>query len=301
MLIDQFEGEIAWKYRHPMIVGRVYKAKAGTNPTLFQCTITELKYLEGQDGTTRLAAKTLLDGQKGVVNLQLEPGFESNLDVVGLPIELLEMDSEESLASCTLHFPLRRSSNIRWQAMSINREARETMMQQKGKCIWFTGLSGSGKSTIASAFEQHLFQQGRFTMTLDGDNVRHGLNKDLGFTETDRVENIRANAEHFGVAHRLTALHAMAQERMESLPAPDAVFIGGGGDAALHAALWPLMPQGCRIVANGVTLETEAVLADLHHRHGGQLLRLDLAEATPLGRFRDWRAARPVVQWRGVK
>lgn len=117
----------------------------------------------------------------------------------------------------------------------------------------------------------------------------------------DRVENIRANAEHFGVAHRLTALHAMAQERMESLPAPDAVFIGGGGDAALHAALWPLMPQGCRIVANGVTLETEAVLADLHHRHGGQLLRLDLAEATPLGRFRDWRAARPVVQWRGVK
>ncbi|BET24759.1 adenylyl-sulfate kinase [Limnobacter thiooxidans] len=195
MLIDQFEGEIAWKYRQPMIVGRVYKAKAGTKPTLFQCTITELKYLEGQDGTTRLAAKTLLDGQKGVVNLQLEPGFESNLDVVGLPIELLEMDSEESLASCTLHFPLRRSSNIRWQAMSINREARETMMQQKGKCIWFTGLSGSGKSTIASAFEQHLFQQGRFTMTLDGDNVRHGLNKDLGFTETDRVENIRRVAE----------------------------------------------------------------------------------------------------------
>jgi len=118
---------------------------------------------------------------------------------------------------------------------------------------------------------------------------------------TDRVKNIRANAEHFGLAHRLTALHAMAPEGMESLPAPDAVFIGGGGDAALHAALWPLLPKGSRIVANGVTLETEAVLADLHNRHGGQLLRLDLAEATPLGRFRDWRASRPVVQWRGVK
>ena len=117
----------------------------------------------------------------------------------------------------------------------------------------------------------------------------------------DRVANIRANAEAFGLAHRLTALHATAPKGLENLPAPDVVFVGGGGDAALHAALWPLLPQGTRIVAHGVTLETEAVLADLHARHDGQLLRLDLAEAAPLGRFRDWRAARPVVQWRGVK
>lgn len=117
----------------------------------------------------------------------------------------------------------------------------------------------------------------------------------------DRVGNIRANAEAFGLAHRLTALHAKAPEGLGNLPAADVVFVGGGGDATLHAALWPLMPQGTRVVANGVTLETEAVLADLHARHGGQLLRLDLAEAAPLGRFRDWRAARPVVQWRAVK
>lgn len=195
MLIDQFEGDIAWKHNHPMIVGRVYKARIGNNPTISQCTITELKYQEAEDGKTRLAAKTLLAGQIGVANLHIEPGIESNIDVTTLPIELLDLDSEEPLATCNLHFPLRRSSNIRWQAMSIDRDARETLMQQKGKCIWFTGLSGSGKSTIASAFEKHLYQQGRFTMTLDGDNVRHGLNKDLGFTETDRVENIRRVAE----------------------------------------------------------------------------------------------------------
>ncbi len=103
------------------------------------------------------------------------------------------------------------------------------------------------------------------------------------------------------MAHRLTVLHATAPDGFAVLPAPDAVFVGGGGDAALHAALWSLLPEGARIVANGVTIETEAVLADQHGRHGGTLLRLDIAEAAALGRFRDWRAARPVVQWRGVK
>ena len=117
----------------------------------------------------------------------------------------------------------------------------------------------------------------------------------------DRVANIRSNAEAFGVAHRMTALHATAPQGLAALPAPDAVFVGGGGDAALHAALWQLLPDGARLVANGVTIDTEAVLAGLHARHGGSLLRLEMAEAAALGRFRDWRAARPVVQWRVVK
>lgn len=120
-------------------------------------------------------------------------------------------------------------------------------------------------------------------------------------TRADRVANICANAAAFGVTHRLTALHATAPEGLAALPVPDAVFVGGGGDAALHAAIWPLLPEGARIVANGVTIETEAVLAELHARLGGSLMRLDIAEAATLGRFRDWRAARPVVQWRGVK
>jgi precorrin-6B C5,15-methyltransferase / cobalt-precorrin-6B C5,C15-methyltransferase len=116
-----------------------------------------------------------------------------------------------------------------------------------------------------------------------------------------RVTNIRANADAFGVAHRMQVIEGHAPAALRDLPAPDAVFVGGGGDAALYAALWPMLPEGCRLVANGVTLETEAVLAACHARHGGQLLRVDLAEATALGGFRGWSAVRPVVQWSVVK
>ncbi len=115
--------------------------------------------------------------------------------------------------------------------------------------------------------------------------------------KASRAANIRANADAFGVAHRLSVITAQAPDGLDSLPSPDAVFIGGGGDTSLYEALWPLLPVGCRIVANGVTLETEAVLAQCHARHGGHLLRVDLAEATSLGGFRGWTAARPVVQW----
>lgn len=117
----------------------------------------------------------------------------------------------------------------------------------------------------------------------------------------DRAANIRANAEAFGVAHRMEVRVGAALPMLAALPRPDAVFVGGGGDEALHAALWPLLPAGARVVANGVTIDTEAVLAGCHARHGGSLHRFDIAEAAPLGRFRDWQAARPVVQWRAVK
>lgn len=116
-------------------------------------------------------------------------------------------------------------------------------------------------------------------------------------TRADRAANIRRNAADFGLAHRLTVIEGAAPAALAGLPAPDAVFVGGGGDAALHEALWAAMPAGTRLVANGVTLETEALLAGLHARHGGRLLRVDLAEAAPLGRMRGWQAARPVVQW----
>lgn len=115
--------------------------------------------------------------------------------------------------------------------------------------------------------------------------------------QPERAENIRANAAQFGLAHRLRVIEGRAPAALDGLPAPDAVFIGGGGDAALYDALWPLLPRGCRVVANGVTLETEAQLAACHARYGGHLLRIDLAEAADLGRFRGWASARPVVQW----
>jgi precorrin-6Y C5,15-methyltransferase (decarboxylating) len=113
----------------------------------------------------------------------------------------------------------------------------------------------------------------------------------------DRLPNIRANAEAFGLAHRLHAHHGDSAERIADLPRPDAVFIGGGLTPDLLTQLWAQLPEGTRLVANAVTLETEATLYAAHATHGGSLLRIDLAQSGRLGAFRDWQAARPVVQW----
>ncbi|MFN7222623.1 MAG: precorrin-6y C5,15-methyltransferase (decarboxylating) subunit CbiE [Paracoccaceae bacterium] len=113
----------------------------------------------------------------------------------------------------------------------------------------------------------------------------------------DRAANIRSNGDRFGVSHRMTVVEARAPEGLTAMPAPDAVFVGGGGNANLYETLWPMLPTGIRLVANGVTLEAEATLAAFHARHGGTLLRIDIAQASPLGAFRGWQAARPVVQW----
>jgi precorrin-6B C5,15-methyltransferase / cobalt-precorrin-6B C5,C15-methyltransferase len=116
-------------------------------------------------------------------------------------------------------------------------------------------------------------------------------------TRADRVANIKANIAAFGLTAQMQALLGTAPQALATLAKPDAVFIGGGGNAALYAALFPLLAPGTRLVANGVTLESESTLAALHAQHGGTLLRIDLAEAQPLGTFRGWSAARPVVQW----
>jgi precorrin-6B C5,15-methyltransferase / cobalt-precorrin-6B C5,C15-methyltransferase len=117
----------------------------------------------------------------------------------------------------------------------------------------------------------------------------------------DRAANIRANAAAFGSTHKIKVVPGDAPAVLENLEKPDAVFIGGGLDAAMFEALWPLLPEGARIVAHSVTLETEALLSELQHRHGGDLMRIEIAHAAPLGRMRSWEAARPVVQWSAVK
>lgn len=117
----------------------------------------------------------------------------------------------------------------------------------------------------------------------------------------DRAGNIRANASAFGLAHRITVTEARWAEVLASLPAPDAVFIGGGADKAGIDTLWDLIPQGARLVVNAVTLDSEVLLAGCHARRGGTLLRIELAAAEPLGRLRGWQPARPVVQWSAVK
>jgi precorrin-6Y C5,15-methyltransferase (decarboxylating) len=117
----------------------------------------------------------------------------------------------------------------------------------------------------------------------------------------DRAANILANAEGFGLAHKIIVIAASAPAALASLKKPNAVFIGGGLDVAMFDAVWPLIPEGTRIVAHGVTLETEALLAELQQKHGGELMRIEISHAAPLGGFRSWEASRPVVQWRVVK
>jgi precorrin-6Y C5,15-methyltransferase (decarboxylating) len=117
----------------------------------------------------------------------------------------------------------------------------------------------------------------------------------------DRAANIRSNAAAFGLAHRITVITGSAPEALAALEAPDAVFIGGGLDIAMFDAVRSRLSPGTRLVAHAVTLETEALLGELHQRHGGELMRVEIAHAAPLGRYRSWEAARPVVQWSAVR
>jgi precorrin-6Y C5,15-methyltransferase (decarboxylating) len=117
----------------------------------------------------------------------------------------------------------------------------------------------------------------------------------------DRAGNIRSNAAAFGLSHRITVITGTAPEAFAALEAPDAVFIGGGLDSAMFDAIWSRLSPGARIVAHAVTLETEALLVELHQRHGGELMRVEIAHAGSLGRYRSWDAARPVVQWSAVR
>ena len=117
----------------------------------------------------------------------------------------------------------------------------------------------------------------------------------------DRAGNIRNNAAAFGLAHRITVIAGKAPETLATLDGPDAVFIGGGLDIAMFDAIWPRLSPGTRLVAHSVTLETEALLGELHQRHGGDLMRVEIAHAASLGRYRSWEAVRPVVQWSAVR
>lgn len=120
-------------------------------------------------------------------------------------------------------------------------------------------------------------------------------------TREDRVANIRSNAAAFGLSHRITIVTGAAPDALGALDAPDAVFVGGGLDIAMFDAIWSRLAPGMRLVAHSVTLETDALLGELHQRHGGELMRIEIAHAGPLGRYRSWEAARPVMQWSAVR
>lgn len=193
---DQFEARLLWMAEHAMTPGRQYLMKHACREVTV--TVTEIKYREDVNTGAHLAAKTLGLNEIGSVNLSssaplvFEP-YGVNRILGGFV--LIDKLTYETVGAGMINFALRRAKNIHWQALEINKTARAALKHQKPRCIWFTGLSGSGKSTIANLLEKRLHTEGMHTYMLDGDNVRHGLNRDLGFTEADRVENIRRVAE----------------------------------------------------------------------------------------------------------
>jgi bifunctional enzyme CysN/CysC len=196
VLSDQFAADIVWLDHEHMLPGRQYLLKSMTRTVPAQ--VTELKYRFDVDSLEHNAAKVLELNEIGLVNLSTaEPivfdPYAENRDTGGFI--LIDRFSNQTVAAGMIRFALRRASNIHWQALDIDRSARARLKHQKPSVLWFTGLSGSGKSTIANLVEKRLYARGRHTTILDGDNVRHGLNRDLGFTDADRVENIRRVAE----------------------------------------------------------------------------------------------------------
>ncbi|WP_219892682.1 sulfate adenylyltransferase subunit CysN [Aquisediminimonas profunda] len=193
---DQFEATLVWMDDDALIVGRSYWLKLGTQ--MVSATVQQPKYTVNVNTMEHLAAKTLELNAIGVAELAtdkpivFEPYVQSR--TLGGFI-LIDKISNRTVGAGMLHFSLRRAQNVHWQATDIGREEHANLKNQKPRVLWFTGLSGSGKSTIANEVEKQLNLMNRHTFLLDGDNVRHGLNKDLGFTEADRIENIRRVGE----------------------------------------------------------------------------------------------------------
>ncbi len=193
---DQFETTLVWFDDEPMIPGRPYLMKLGARTV--SARVNEPKYKINVNTLEHLAATRLELNEIGVCNLTLDAAiaFDPYLETKDLGgFILIDRLSNRTVGAGMLHFALRRSQNIHWQALDVDKPARSGQKGQKARVVWLTGLSGAGKSTIANLLEKRLYAAGRHTYLLDGDNVRHGLNKDLGFTEEDRVENIRRVAE----------------------------------------------------------------------------------------------------------
>jgi bifunctional enzyme CysN/CysC len=193
---DQFQATVIWMDDEPMLPGRPYMLKLGARTV--SATITEPRYKVNVNTMEHLAAKQLELNEIGVCNIALDrvvpfDSYSDNRDTGGFI--LIDRITNNTVGAGMLHFALRRSHNIHLQHMDVTKEVRAERLGQRPVVLWFTGLSGAGKSTIANLVEKKLHAIGRHCYLLDGDNLRHGLNKDLGFTEADRVENIRRVAE----------------------------------------------------------------------------------------------------------
>ncbi|WP_353216172.1 sulfate adenylyltransferase subunit CysN [Sandarakinorhabdus sp.] len=193
---NQFEATIVWMDEAPLKVGRGYWLKLATQ--VVSATVQQPKYVLNVETLDHLAARTLALNAIGVAELAtdrplvFEP-YATNRTLGGFV--LIDKLSHHTVAAGMINFGLRRAQNVQWQALEVTREARAAQKQQRAAVLWFTGLSGSGKSTIANLVEKRLLALGMHSFLLDGDNLRHGLNRDLGFTEADRIENVRRVGE----------------------------------------------------------------------------------------------------------
>jgi bifunctional enzyme CysN/CysC len=193
---DQFQAHILWMNDDAMIPGRQYLLKSNSQSAIL--TLGRLKHRIDVNTLDHLPAKTLALNEIGVCNISLDKriafdSYDKNQTMGGFII--IDRLSNNTVGMGLIDFALRRSENIHWQKMDVSKESRAKQKLQIPKIIWFTGLSGSGKSSIANILEKKLQSLGKHTITLDGDNIRHGINRDLGFTDADRVENIRRVGE----------------------------------------------------------------------------------------------------------
>ncbi|MDQ6836954.1 MAG: sulfate adenylyltransferase subunit CysN [Actinomycetota bacterium] len=241
---DQFEASVVWMNEQDMLPGRSYLLKIGTS--VVGAALGSPKYTVNVNNLEHMAAKTLGFNEIGVCNLNLDrrvpfDPYDQNRDMGGFI--LIDRLTNETVGAGLLRFALRRSDNVHWQAIEINKRAHAARKGQRPCVVWFTGLSGAGKSTIANALERKLHADGRHTYLLDGDNVRHGLNKDLGFTDADRVENIRRVSEVAGLmvdaglivlVSFISPFHAERQMARERLA--DGEFVEVFVDTALAVA-----------------------------------------------------------------
>lgn len=193
---DQFAAHLIWMAEEELLPGRSYLLKLGTSTV--PATVSSLRHRVDVNTLEHLASKTLSLNDVGYCNFSLSQPlafdpYRDNRDMGGFI--LIDRFTNATVGAGMIDFGLRRATNVHWQALDVNKETRAGMKGQRPAILWFTGLSGSGKSTIANLVEKALAAEGRHTYLLDGDNVRHGLNRDLGFTDADRVENIRRVAE----------------------------------------------------------------------------------------------------------
>jgi bifunctional enzyme CysN/CysC len=195
-IADKFQATLVWMVEAPLRPGRSYWLKIGRKTVV--CTVTRLKHRVDVNSLAEQQTTLLQLNEIGVCHISLDQAipfdsYAENRETGGFI--LIDRMSHATVAAGLLHFALRRSQNLHWQAVDVDRTVRAAAKEQRPALVWFTGLSGAGKSTIANLVEKRLHVLGRHTYLLDGDNVRHGLNRDLGFTDADRVENIRRVAE----------------------------------------------------------------------------------------------------------